>query len=112
MARQEQKPLPPAVNRLKHQVQKWRRSREGQFSITPCELWDAAVSRGKELLEFDDSGRPDHFAQARPSGPAPTSMVDVISHFSRSMTETFFALEPGTYANLPSGRTSISWGAV
>jgi len=84
------------VNDLQQRVQKWRQSKKDQFSITPCELRDAAVPRGKELLEFDDSGCPDHFAQARPSGPAPTSMVEVISHFTRSMTETFFALEPGT----------------
>ena len=43
MARHEQEPLPPAVNRLKCQVQKWRQAKEGQFSLTPGEFWDAAV---------------------------------------------------------------------
>ena len=43
MALQEQEPLPPAVNRLKQQVQRWREAKEGQFSLTPGELWNAAV---------------------------------------------------------------------
>ena len=43
MARPEQEPLPPAVNRLHQRVEKWRQSKNGQFSITPGELWEAAV---------------------------------------------------------------------
>jgi hypothetical protein len=43
MALQDQEALPQAVNRLKQQVQKWRQAKEGQFSLTPGELWDAAV---------------------------------------------------------------------
>ena len=43
MALQEQEPLPPAVNRLKQQVQKWRKAKDGQFSLTPGAFWDAAV---------------------------------------------------------------------
>jgi len=43
MALQEQKPLPPAVNRLHQQVQEWRRSKDGRFALTPSEFWDAAV---------------------------------------------------------------------
>ncbi len=43
MARPEQEPLPPAVNRLHQRVEKWRQSKKGQFSITPSELWEAAV---------------------------------------------------------------------
>ncbi len=43
MALQEQEPLPPAVNRLKQQVQRWREAKEGQVSLTPGELWNAAV---------------------------------------------------------------------
>ena len=39
----EQEPLPPAVNRLKQQVQKWRQAKDGQFSLTPGAFWDAAV---------------------------------------------------------------------
>jgi len=40
MTLQEQEPLPPAVNRLKQQVQKWRQAKEGQFS------WPNGVSFG------------------------------------------------------------------
>ena len=43
MARPKQEPLPPAVNRLYQRVEKWRQSKKGQFSITPGELWEAAV---------------------------------------------------------------------
>jgi hypothetical protein len=43
MALQEQAALPQAVNRLKQQVQKRRQAKEGEFSLTPCEFWDAAV---------------------------------------------------------------------
>ncbi len=43
MARQEQEPLTPAVNRLHQRVEKWRQSKKCQFSITPGELWEAAV---------------------------------------------------------------------
>ena len=43
MALQEQEPLPPAVNRLKQQVQNWRKAKDGQFSLTPGAFWDAAV---------------------------------------------------------------------
>lgn len=43
MALHEHEPLPPAVNRLQQQVQNWRRSKEGRFSIMPGELWEAAV---------------------------------------------------------------------
>ena len=39
----EQEPLPPAVNRLKQQVQKWRQAKDGRFAFTPGEFWDAAV---------------------------------------------------------------------
>ena len=49
MALQEQEPLPPAVNRLKQQVQKWRQAKDGQFSLTPDAFWDAAVPRAVEL---------------------------------------------------------------
>jgi hypothetical protein len=43
MVHQEQETLPPAVNRLRQRVEKWRQSKQGQFSLTPVELWDAAV---------------------------------------------------------------------
>jgi hypothetical protein len=43
MALKEQKPLPSAVNHLQQRVQKWRQSKKDQFSITPGELWEAAV---------------------------------------------------------------------
>ncbi len=43
MARPKQEPLPPAVKRLHQRVEKWRQSKKGQFSITPGELWEAAV---------------------------------------------------------------------
>jgi hypothetical protein len=29
----EQEPLPPAVNRLKQQVQKWRQAKDGRFAF-------------------------------------------------------------------------------
>ena len=43
MALQEQEPLPPAVHRLRQRVQRWRQSKDGRFSLTPGEFWEAAV---------------------------------------------------------------------
>lgn len=43
MVHKEQQTLPPAANRLRQRVEKWRQSKQGQFSLTPVELWDAVT---------------------------------------------------------------------